>query len=654
MDSTPTVSLMDEDRGVGVPRLRVTPILREGVVQGDLRLRLERRSLGEHALACRAVIENAGAQPASLAGLRWASDRLEPKLPPLRFPREYRPQLINTENLRADYISLGTVDGPGIRRDLHDGPFAFGDSEDRPFPGCFIAATTDPVGMLIAQGSQGRFHWHYRFRGLATSRNGWLFDIEERPTGLEAVRIDPGGTLHGEWLILAITATNDPEHAMGAYDEFLEAEGGFRRRNANPLVNERIYCSWNYDFFAKIDEQTLLEQVPIIKRHLPNVGFFQVDDGYQPSPEPGVRANIDLLYGDTEPFDLQRFPSGPKGLADRVREAGLRPAIWLGLRANRHLALAREHPEWLLHDDCGEPVTLLRHWVVLDPSVPAVQDYFEHVAATVFGEWGYEGLKLDFSSFAFEMKTARFRYGDRSAVEYRHWLETLFRTHLPHDGFFGWCVVCGTATPFLPEADYFRHAEDIDRGQWQTVKRIAAWTANTIALYRRWSSLPNIDSIGYSEHMTATQWESWLNLAAISGMALEVSGDLRPRTPTQLRRMQDTLALSDPNRTLFSESLSPVTLHTPPTTWRSLGREGDQRIAIFNWDEQPRRLATLCGEDVLTALPRCRVLSGESHDANEELTAETVLAPHQSILVEDVTSGASGPSTAGVGQSVNP
>ncbi|MDD4060006.1 MAG: hypothetical protein PHW08_04800, partial [Kiritimatiellae bacterium] len=34
-----------------------------------------------------------------------------------------------------------------------------------------------------------------------------------------------------------------------------------------------------------------------------------------------------------------------------------------------------------------------------------------------------------------------------------------------------WCVVCGTAQPFLAQADYFRNAIDIGRGGWQNVRR---------------------------------------------------------------------------------------------------------------------------------------------------------------------------------------
>ena len=58
------------------------------------------------------------------------------------------------------------------------------------------------------------------------------------------------------------------------------------------------------------------------------------------------------------------------------------------------------------------------------------------------------------------------------------------------------------------------------------MKTIATWCVNTGVLLQERPILPNIDSIGWSRHWTETEWQTWLNLAAVTGMALEVSGDL--------------------------------------------------------------------------------------------------------------------------------
>jgi hypothetical protein len=217
-----------------------------------------------------------------------------------------------------------------------------------------------------------------------------------------------------------------------------------------------------------------------------------------------------------------------------------------------------------------------------------VRDYLDGLCRTVFQEWGFEGVKLDFSSFAFECKRCRFRNPGRTAPEYRRWLVETFRKYLPADGFFGWCVVCGTGNPLNAAGgtDYFRCAEDIGEGHWPMVKNIAAWCANTGLLLQERPVLPNIDSIGWSRHWTPTQWQTWLNLAAVTGMAIEVSGDLTRLDDATLRRLNRTLELSDPARRVRCLDLPPGQVEAPPRLWLAEGT-ADAYLAIFNWTDAP-------------------------------------------------------------------
>jgi hypothetical protein len=208
------------------------------------------------------------------------------------------------------------------------------------------------------------------------------------------------------------------------------------------------------------------------------------------------------------------------------------------------------------------------------------------MAATVFGEWGFEGLKLDFSSFAFNHKRARYRCGGKTSVELRHELEGIFRRHLPQDGFFGWCVVGGTAQPFLSQADYFRNGIDINRGDWAAVRRIAFWTANTNMLLQQRPCLPNIDSIGWSEEFDETRWNTFLNLCAIAGGAIEISGDLRKLDAARLKRLEKGLELSDPLRRVRCLDLTLGHMDEPPSLWLSQGTSNN-RLAVFNWSDSP-------------------------------------------------------------------
>jgi hypothetical protein len=539
----------------------------------------------------RAEVGNVGDRPVAVKGFRWQADPRAGAGPALHFPLALRPHVYATENLRGDYFGTGTVESDRFFYPLDNRPVEFGGSEDHLFPGVFVFAAGAPVGLLVAQASQERLNAFFRFRGRMERQDKWLFEIEERVIGIGSLTLAPGQRLRGEKLFFHLAGANDPQRVTGAYYRLLQADGVFARRAQNPLPAQRIYCTWNYDFFADIDQEKLLAQLPVIRRSLPRVKFVQLDDGYQACHAPGQRAMIDLCYGDLEyPFDRTRFPDGPKALADRVKAAGLRPAIWLGLWASTGSRMLKDHPDWVLRDDTGMALIFDKWYggtAILDPSVPGVRDYLDRMCRIVFGEWGYEGVKLDFSSFAFNAKRVRYRFPGKSAVERRHELEAIFRRHLPADGFFGWCVVAGTAQPFLNQADYFRNAIDINKGDWPTVKRVAMWTANTNMLLQERPCLPNLDSIGWSEEFDEVNWQTWLNFAAVAGGALEVSGDLRKLDEARLARLARTLELSDPVRRVYCLDVPPGEAAHPPALWLAEGADGSRLLGVFNWSDAP-------------------------------------------------------------------
>jgi hypothetical protein len=584
----------------------------------------------------RAEVCNTGTTPVALKGFRWGFDPRGAGGPALHFPAALRPHVYATENLRGDYFGTGTVEGDRFFYPLGNQPVEYGQAEEHLFPGLFIGAADVPVGLLVAQASQARLFTFFRFRGKMERQDRWLFEIEERVNGVTSLTLAPGERLRGETLFVQVVDTNDPQLATDAYFRLLRAEGAFARRAQNPLPTQRIYCTWNYDFFAEIDEEKLLAQLPILTAHFPTVKFVQLDDGYQTCHAPGQRAMIDLCYGDlVHPFDPARFPDGPKALAERIKAAGLRPAIWLGLWASTGSQMLTEHPDWILRDETGAEL-LFNKWyggtAILDPSVPGVRDYLDRMCRTVFGEWGFAGVKLDFSSFAFNGKRVRYRYPGKTGVELRHELEGIFRRHLPADGFFGWCVVGGTAQPFLAQADYFRNAVDINKGDWPAVKRVAMWTANTDMLLQERSCLPNLDSIGWSEEFDETTWETWLNFTAVAGGALEVSGDLRKLDARRLARLARTLELSDPARRVRCLDIPMDSLALPPALWLAEGADGSRVLGLFNWADTPVELRL--------DRPALAELHGEWHDpwTGRSVSAAALptvvhLQAHESLLL---------------------
>lgn len=588
-NQTKPVSLFAEASGVGIRGLRPYAMLADGQ-QADVPLAVswDIASPEANVAVAQAVVTNTGPAPLRLAGIRWTHENGGQQA--MDFPIALAPHYYCTQNYRADYFRAGTLEGDRFFYPLTNQSVEIGWSEDNLFPGVFIFAPERPIGLLIAMASQERLFPIFRLRGKVMGRDKWYLEIEERVAAVPWIELAPGGSLRGEKLLIHLAATCDPQQATGPYFRQLRADGLMSRQAVNPLPSQRIYCTWNYDFFADVDEGKVLAQLPLIKQHFPAVQFVQLDDGYQHYHTPQQRAMIDLCYGGIEPFDAGRFPNGPKALADRIKAAGLRPAIWLGLWASLGSRMFQDHPDWMLHDDSGERMWF-PNWSggkgLLDISVPAVREYLHHVCQTVFGQWGYEGVKLDFSSFGFNHKRARYRHGDKTAIELRHELEAIFRRYLPRDGFFGWCLVAGTAQPFLSQADYFRNAIDINKGDWPSIRRIAFWTTNTNMLLQERPCLVNVDSVGWSGEFDPTRWDTFLNFCAVTGGALEVSGDLRKLDAPRLARLNKSLELSDPLRRVRCLDLAIGPVADPPSLWLAGPSDGTMMLGVFNWSDGP-------------------------------------------------------------------
>ncbi|TBN56583.1 alpha-galactosidase [Glaciihabitans arcticus] len=156
-------------------------------------------------------------------------------------------------------------------------------------------------------------------------------------------------------------------------------------RLGTPLARpiETLWCSW-YSFFEDIDETTLRDTIDELGS-LP-LDVIQIDDGWE------------TVVGDWTPNE--RFPTGMSGLADQIRDRGSLPGLWLApLIALPGSTLATEHPDWLVHNESGQPLVAgfnwESHYFALDTTHPEVQQHLRAVFAEVTG-WGFQYLKLDF------------------------------------------------------------------------------------------------------------------------------------------------------------------------------------------------------------------------------------------------------------------
>lgn len=168
---------------------------------------------------------------------------------------------------------------------------------------------------------------------------------------------------------------------------------GNRRFSHQPPLTG--YCSWYY-YYDDLSENQFLANLEAVVAHQDQfpVRFMQIDDGYQ------------TFHGDWLEQN-ERWPTPLSETISKVRAQGMETGVWLmPFLASAQSRVAREHPEWFVKDEKGEPVHVPgwsnppnHNWQCLDTTNPQALAYIRHVFHS-FREMGVTYFKLDGVGFA--------------------------------------------------------------------------------------------------------------------------------------------------------------------------------------------------------------------------------------------------------------
>ena len=199
---------------------------------------------------------------------------------------------------------------------------------------------------------------------------------------------------------------------------------------SRPIQPQSVWCSW-YSYYEGISQQALDEEIP----QAAAMGFraLQIDDGWQ------------VAVGDWRAND--RFSQGMSRTAQQIREAGMRPGLWvapfIALPGSQQLA---DHPEAFIHRADGSLAVAGSNWGAdyhaLDMTHPLAQDLVRRTIARIVHEWGFTYLKLDFINAA-AIPGRRHQEVDREEA-YRQGLR-LVREAAGDDAF-----LLGSGAPLMP------------------------------------------------------------------------------------------------------------------------------------------------------------------------------------------------------------
>lgn len=367
-------------------------------------------------------------------------------------------------------------------------------------------------------------------------------------TLLDGRVLNPGERVECEPLVLG---AGHPAQLLQAYAEALAAWNDVRSGGAEAPTG---WSSWYY-YYTGVTEADVLANVAALRaaRTLAPLEVVQIDDGYQRAVGDWTHVN-------------EKFPSGMPALAQRIRDAGFRPGLWLApftVAANSRLA--EQHPEWLVHEK-GQPAFAGTNWQTtlhgLDTTHPGAREWLRRLFSTLVEGWGFDYLKLDFLVTG-GLRGQRYNADLTGAEALRHGLE-LIRSVVGERVF-----LLGCGCPLLSGVgllDAMRIGPDV-AVRWPAGSGLEAATADA-------QTAPNAEGAVRNTLLRAwlhpTVWTNDPDCLPARDSETELTGDEVRALATAIGLTGGMVLVSDPVRRLTLERLGVIACLLPPLRERAL------------------------------------------------------------------------------------
>ena len=225
---------------------------------------------------------------------------------------------------------------------------------------------------------------------LTAFRSLSYFTVRRRSGRMKMILVEQPGIAEGEEPEkIVVTKGDNWRTLLKEYAE--ESAAAMGVKPIRPTQNLIGYCTWYY-YYADVSERNYLDNVAALAAHpeLPySKAVSQIDDGYQ------------TFQGDWLDQD-ESWPTPLSEIARQATEKGQIPGIWLmPMLASTASRVFREHPEWFVMDEAGEPLVFAgwspapdNYWACLDATREDVRAHLTHVFKT-FWSWGFRYFKMD-------------------------------------------------------------------------------------------------------------------------------------------------------------------------------------------------------------------------------------------------------------------
>jgi alpha-galactosidase len=208
-----------------------------------------------------------------------------------------------------------------------------------------------------------------------------------------STRLQPG-QIYATPLTFISVFHGDFYEPLSLYSKMLQVRG-LSLAHPTDADYQANWCGWGYemDFTPK----QMLGTIPKLKQL--GLRWATLDAGWFKS------------RGDWEPR-TDTFPDDSlQKVVKAYHDAGIHITIWwiplvvedghgkdiLNHRPYQLSNVVKEHPDWLILDEKGNPARATADLGALCPAVPAVKQYYKQLTERFIRDWGFDGHKLDFS-----------------------------------------------------------------------------------------------------------------------------------------------------------------------------------------------------------------------------------------------------------------
>lgn len=427
---------------------------------------------------------------------------------------------------------------------------------------------------------------------------------------------------HGTWTLEPFACLQGPgrDTVLGALAKQISRNHPQKLPAAPPVG----WCSWYY-YYEFVTAQDVQRNMTVAKERMPALRYIQLDDGYQ--AKMGDWLDTGTAFG-----------GNTQDLLAQIRHQGFLPAIWVApFIAEKSSAIFREHPDWFVSGDDGQPLDSSTvgfggwrcgPWYVLDGTHPAVQQHLERVFRTMREQWGVTYFKLD-ANYWGALHGGHHHDTTATRIEaYRRGMEAIRRGA-------GDAFILGCNAPMWPSlglVDGMRTSNDISRS-WENFRMTGQENlARSWQNGRLWWSDPDClvltnstqrDLMGKpSKARPLTDAEFLLHATVIYATGgLILSGDDLAAIPAErLAWLQHLLTPTGRAMGFADGSFQVGRVHVTPQI---------EDIALFNWDDAPvtRTVAIPPGSTVRD------LWTNAPHPVTTPTSLEKTLAPHSAALL---------------------